>query len=43
METSVSLVMDLTDRKIWMTAGPPCECEYQALQFDSLHRARAHA
>lgn len=36
METSVSIVMDLTDRKIWMTAGPPCESEYAVLEFDSL-------
>jgi isopenicillin-N N-acyltransferase-like protein len=43
METSVSIVMDLTDRKIWMTAGPPCEGEYTVLEFDSLRRAKAQA
>jgi isopenicillin-N N-acyltransferase-like protein len=36
LETSVSIVMDLTDRKIWMTAGPPCESEYTVLEFNSL-------
>lgn len=43
METSVSIVMDLTERKIWMTAGPPCESDYVTLEFDSLRRAKAHA
>jgi isopenicillin-N N-acyltransferase-like protein len=36
LETSVSIVMDLTDRKIWMTAGPPCETQYRELTFESL-------
>jgi isopenicillin-N N-acyltransferase-like protein len=36
METSVSIVMDLTERKIWISAGPPCESEYTMLAFDSL-------
>jgi isopenicillin-N N-acyltransferase-like protein len=41
LETSVSIVMDLTERKIWMTAGPPCESEYTVLEFDSLRRELA--
>jgi len=39
METSVSIVMDLTERKMWMTAGPPCDAQYAELEFDSLRRA----
>jgi isopenicillin-N N-acyltransferase-like protein len=36
METSVSIVMDLTEHRVWMTAGPPCESEYVELECDSL-------
>jgi len=36
LETSVSIVMDLTDRKVWIAAGPPCETQYVELTFKSL-------
>jgi isopenicillin-N N-acyltransferase-like protein len=38
METSVSIVMDLDDRKVWITAGPPCESEYRLFEFSSLKK-----
>jgi isopenicillin-N N-acyltransferase-like protein len=31
--TVTSLVMDLTERVIWATSGPPCEGEYSAYQL----------
>jgi isopenicillin-N N-acyltransferase-like protein len=39
METSVSLVMDLTARRLWLTHGPPCASEYQELDVPSVRRA----
>ncbi|MBI4506155.1 MAG: hypothetical protein HY691_11515 [Chloroflexi bacterium] len=39
METSVSVVMDLTARAVWVTVGPPCSSDYVELAFPSLRRA----
>ena len=36
METVVSMIMDLTERTIWMTDGPPDRSEYVRYSFDSL-------
>ena len=32
-KTVVSVVMDLSDRKLWATIGSPCTNEYQALKL----------
>jgi isopenicillin-N N-acyltransferase-like protein len=31
--TVVSAVMDLTDRTLWITDGPPCEHVYEAFRL----------
>lgn len=38
LETSVSIVMDLTARTMWLTLGPPCASDYAEFAFPSLHR-----
>jgi len=32
--TNASVIMDLTDKVMWVAAGPPCEYEYQRFAFD---------
>jgi isopenicillin-N N-acyltransferase-like protein len=33
-QTNASVIMDLTDQVMWVSAGPPCENEYQRCTFD---------
>jgi hypothetical protein len=34
-QTNASVIMDLTDQVIWISAGPPCQNEYQRFTFDT--------
>jgi isopenicillin-N N-acyltransferase-like protein len=33
-QTNASVIMDLTDQVMWVSAGPPCQNEYQRFTFD---------
>ncbi len=33
-QTNASVIMDLTDKVMWIAPGPPCESEYQRFTFD---------
>jgi isopenicillin-N N-acyltransferase-like protein len=37
-ETLTSVVMDLEERAVWLTRGPPCGADYTRLDFPSLRR-----
>jgi isopenicillin-N N-acyltransferase-like protein len=34
-QTNASVIMDLTDQVMWISAGPPCQNEYQRFTFDT--------
>jgi len=38
LESIASLIMDLNERTMNITSGPPCEYEYRTLTFESLRR-----
>lgn len=40
VESLASMIMDLKERTLYLTDGPPCESEYKAFSFESIKRGQ---
>jgi isopenicillin-N N-acyltransferase-like protein len=36
VQTVASIIMNLTQREVHLTSGPPCQNEYQTVKFEAL-------